>query len=186
MTSNAGTREMSASSIGFGGQAGEDKSDKSQKAIERLFSPEFRNRLDGVVSFRSLSPETMEQIVGKYIRELNDQMKTRKIQVEFSDGAMKWLAARGYDPVFGARPLARLIQTAVKDCLADEILFGKLQKGGRAWVDLAEGVEAKASAQASKDMKDAACLRIEAEGLEEARDKIRQKAEPEPALSDSE
>ncbi|MBI4804669.1 MAG: ATP-dependent Clp protease ATP-binding subunit ClpA [Desulfovibrio sp.] len=138
MTSNAGAREMSAKSIGFGHQKPEDGASHGQKALERLFSPEFRNRLDAVVTFKSLTPAIMEMIVGKYITELNAQLKERKVLVDVSDKAVQWLAKKGFDPAFGARPLARFIQEKLKDPLADELLFGKLQKGGQVKVGIAK------------------------------------------------
>jgi ATP-dependent Clp protease ATP-binding subunit ClpA len=138
MTTNAGAREMAASSIGFGQKRPEDAAFHGQKALERLFTPEFRNRLDAVITFKPLSSSVMEMIVGKYITELNAQLKERKAFLDVSDKAVAWLAEKGFDPSFGARPLARLIQEKLKDPLADELLFGKLQKGGRVQVDLAK------------------------------------------------
>ncbi|WP_243363235.1 ATP-dependent Clp protease ATP-binding subunit ClpA [Fundidesulfovibrio terrae] len=138
MTSNAGAREMASKAIGFGQSKPEDAAFHGQKALERLFTPEFRNRLDAVISFKPLTPSIMEMIVGKYITELNAQLKERKVLVDLSDKAVAWLAERGFDPAFGARPLARLIQEKLKDPLADELLFGKLQKGGTVKVDVAK------------------------------------------------
>ncbi|MCB2169780.1 MAG: ATP-dependent Clp protease ATP-binding subunit ClpA [Deltaproteobacteria bacterium] len=134
MTSNAGTREMGNQTIGFGDKTKDTKA-KGQKAIERFFSPEFRNRLDGTILFHALTVEIMEQIVDKFIIELNDQMAGKKIYINISDAARNWLAREGYDPNYGARPLARVIQKKIKDRLADEILFGKLVKGGVVFVD---------------------------------------------------
>ncbi|MBW1679427.1 MAG: ATP-dependent Clp protease ATP-binding subunit ClpA [Deltaproteobacteria bacterium] len=136
MTSNAGAREMSASDIGFSGNGSEDKSAKGKKAIEKLFNPEFRNRLDGVITFHSLSIATMEKIVDKFMAELNTQLVHQKARIRLSPQARNWLARHGYDPVFGARPLARLIQKEIKDSLSDEILFGKLTNGGEVFIDL--------------------------------------------------
>jgi ATP-dependent Clp protease ATP-binding subunit ClpA len=132
MTSNAGTREMAARAIGFaGGRAGD-----GHREIERLFSPEFRNRLDEVVSFGPLAPETMGRVVDKFVREVEEQLSEQKIDIQLSDAARGWLAEKGYDPDFGARPLARLIQRELKDKLTDEVLFGRLAKGGCVRVDL--------------------------------------------------
>ncbi len=131
MTSNAGAREMSSSSIGFGGIEAEAKAAKGLKAVENLFSPEFRNRLDGIVSFSGLTIDIMERIVDKFIKELEGQLSEKKVRLDLSPSARLWLAENGYDPTFGARPLARLIQTEIKDVLADEILFGRLKNGGR-------------------------------------------------------
>jgi ATP-dependent Clp protease ATP-binding subunit ClpA len=134
MTSNAGTREMGNQTIGFGDKTKDTKA-KGQKAIERFFSPEFRNRLDGTILFHALTVEIMEQIVDKFLIELNDQMAGKKIYINISDAVRNWLAREGYDPNYGARPLARVIQKKIKDRLADEILFGKLVKGGVVFVD---------------------------------------------------
>jgi len=135
MTSNAGAREMAASSIGFDGIKSEDKSDKGLKAVEKLFNPEFRNRLDGIINFHSLSHEIMEKIVDKFMAELNEQLVFKKVNVRLSPEARTWLARSGYDPTYGARPLARLIQKEIKDPLAEEILFGKLSGGGNVFID---------------------------------------------------
>ncbi|NMC47811.1 MAG: AAA domain-containing protein, partial [Desulfovibrio sp.] len=136
MTTNAGVREMAAKSIGFGdAETPDDRSDQGKKALERLFSPEFRNRLDGIVTFRPLTPEVMDRIVGKYLDELNDQMRERKVVVTLTPAAVALLSKKGFDPVFGARPLARVIQTEIKDVLAHEMLFGRLRQGGEALVD---------------------------------------------------
>lgn len=132
MTSNAGAREMSISSIGFGGGGEPDnRTAKGMKAIENLFSPEFRNRLDAIIPFNGLSIEVMEKIVDKFVTEIEQQLGEKRIKMELSPAARLWLAEKGYDVTFGARPLARLIQIEVKDVLADEILFGRLVHGGR-------------------------------------------------------
>jgi len=135
MTSNAGTREMNAQTIGFG----DPKSDtafKGQKAIEKIFNPEFRNRLDAIVTFNSLTPDIMGLIVDKFVTELNDQLIPRKVRIKLSPEAREWLAQKGHDPQYGARPLTRLMQTELKDMLSDEILFGKLEKGGHVLIEL--------------------------------------------------
>lgn len=137
MTSNAGAREMSSSSIGFGTKDADNRTAKGMKAIENLFSPEFRNRLDGIIPFNGLTTDVMEMIVDKFIRELEEQLSEKKIKLELTPAARLWLAERGYNPTFGARPLARLIQTEIKDMLADEILFGRLRSGGRVRIDVA-------------------------------------------------
>jgi len=136
MTSNAGAREMSAATLGFGATVAEDKGDKGLKAIEKLFNPEFRNRLDGIITFHALNIEIMQMIVDKFIAELNEQLGVKKVQLTLSPAARTWLANHGYDPIYGARPLARLIQTEIKDRLADELLFGHLVNGGSTLVDL--------------------------------------------------
>ena len=135
MTSNAGTREMSQQTIGFG-DVKKDTASKGKKAIERMFSPEFRNRLDEVINFNSLNLDIMEKVVDKFMRELNGQLAVKKIELTISDSVRTWLAQKGYDPQFGARPLVRVIQIEIKDGLSDEILFGRMQKGGEVGVDL--------------------------------------------------
>ena len=127
MTTNAGAREMSEQSIGFLG----DSRGKEQKAIKNLFSPEFRNRLDATISFAPLSLEIVERVVDKMVRELQDQLAEKKIQIELSATARAWLAKEGYEPAFGARPLRRLIMKEIGDVLTEEILFGVLNKGGK-------------------------------------------------------
>jgi ATP-dependent Clp protease ATP-binding subunit ClpA len=127
MTSNAGAREMSSRAIGFTELR---RGDGSQE-IEKLFSPEFRNRLDEIVRFDSLPPEVMERVVDKFVKELEEQLAERKIVIELQAAARKRLAEKGYDPDYGARPLARLIQKELKNPLTDEVLFGRLKGGGR-------------------------------------------------------
>ncbi len=131
MTSNAGAREMNSPTIGFGSSDTDDRLGKGMKAVENLFSPEFRNRLDGIVPFGGLTTDIMERIVDKFIGEMETQLVEKRIRLELSPSARLWLAEAGYDSAFGARPLARLIQTEIKDVLADEILFGRLSRGGR-------------------------------------------------------
>jgi ATP-dependent Clp protease ATP-binding subunit ClpA len=132
MTSNVGAREMNARGIGFGaGRAGD-----GSKEIERLFSPEFRNRLDEVVNFQDLPPEVMERVVDKFVTEVAEQLAERKVKIELDEAARAWLAKKGYDPDFGARPMARVIQTELKDRIVDDLLFGKLAKGGRVRVSV--------------------------------------------------
>jgi ATP-dependent Clp protease ATP-binding subunit ClpA len=127
LTSNAGSREMSAGTVGFG-DAGPDG--KAKSAIDRVFSPEFRNRLDAIVTFKALTPEAMETIVEKFVMQLESQLKDRKVAITLAPDARAWLAKKGYDPKMGARPLGRVIQRDVRDPLTDEILFGKLENGG--------------------------------------------------------
>ncbi|PIE63089.1 MAG: ATP-dependent Clp protease ATP-binding subunit ClpA [Desulfobacter postgatei] len=130
MTSNAGAREMSTNSIGFGSQTANADS-QSLKAVKNTFSPEFRNRLDGIVQFNHLSEKVMELIVDKNMKELKAMLSDQGISLTYSAGVRTYLAQKGHDPKFGARPLARLIQTEIKDKLTDEILFGQLAKGGK-------------------------------------------------------
>ena len=117
---------MSGQAIGFVSQ----KKGKGQKAIKNLFSPEFRNRLDGIISFNQLDLNIVEKIVDKLILELSAQLAERKVSITLTKEARKWLAKNGFDPDFGARPLRRLVMTEIGDALSEEILFGKLQKGG--------------------------------------------------------
>jgi ATP-dependent Clp protease ATP-binding subunit ClpA len=137
MTSNAGSREMSQQSIGFG-DVHRDTESKGKKAIEKLFSPEFRNRLDDTINFNSLTPEIMEKVVDKFVNELNGQLSIKKVSLTISPAVRSWLAEKGHDPRYGARPLGRVIQTEIKDALSDEILFGGLKSGGVVSVDLAD------------------------------------------------
>lgn len=126
MTSNAGAREMSANPIGFGGGA----PGSPKQAVEKLFSPEFRNRLDAVIPFRALNETVMEKVVDKFLTEFSSRLAEKKVTLTLSVAARRDLARRGYDPLFGARPLARLMQTEIGDVVAGEILFGKLSRGG--------------------------------------------------------
>jgi ATP-dependent Clp protease ATP-binding subunit ClpA len=136
MTTNAGAAEMSKMAIGFGRdmQVGAD-----EEAINRLFTPEFRNRLDATISFSALPPEVISKVVDKFIGELSDQLGERKVSISLGKAARDWLAEKGYDQLYGARPLGRIIQDKVKKPLADELLFGKLAKGGQVEIDVANG-----------------------------------------------
>jgi ATP-dependent Clp protease ATP-binding subunit ClpA len=127
MTSNAGAREMSSAPIGFGDRL----PGEARQAVEKMFSPEFRNRLDAIIAFRPLDEEVMTRVVDKFIRQLQASLEERKVTLNLTDGARRDLARRGYDPVFGARPLGRLIESEISNVLADEILFGQLTKGGK-------------------------------------------------------
>ena len=149
MTTNAGAADNARNSIGFGRTKveGED-----EKAIQRLFTPEFRNRLDAVVSFKPLSPTTIRDVVNKFVIQLEAQLADRNITIELTDDAADWLAKNGFDELYGARPLARVIQEHIKKPLADDILFGRLVRGGHVKVELKDGkiafdiTEAKGSA----------------------------------------
>ncbi len=130
MTSNLGSREMSSTGIGFSdGDA--PKVGSPQKAIQNHFTPEFRNRLDGIIVFNQLSKQTIHKIVFKFIKELEVQLAERKISVKLTPEATEWLGEHGFSAAYGARPMNRLIQEKIKDKLVDEILFGKLQNGGK-------------------------------------------------------
>ena len=136
MTTNAGAREMSGAPLGFGARS---NAGKGKEAIEKMFSPEFRNRLDAMIVFNSLTMEIIERVVDKFIIELDHQLNEKKVFLQLTVKARRWLAEKGYDPSFGARPMARLIQNEIKRVLADEILFGQLQSGGKVEVDENEG-----------------------------------------------
>jgi ATP-dependent Clp protease ATP-binding subunit ClpA len=128
LTTNAGAREMTSTSLGFGQQKSTDEHGKT--AIERVFSPEFRNRLDAWISFRQLSPEIILKVVDKFVKELEGQLADKKVTLELAPAARQWLADKGFDKLYGARPMARLIQDQIKRPLADAILFGSLKDGG--------------------------------------------------------
>jgi ATP-dependent Clp protease ATP-binding subunit ClpA len=136
MTSNAGSREMAQGSIGFGEDRTQDAKNRSKGAVEKLFSPEFRNRLDAIVSFKPLDPAVMETIVDKFILQLEAQLRERRVEIRLLPEARTYLARKGYDPKFGARPLARLIQLEVRDPLTEEVLFGPLEQGGTVTIGL--------------------------------------------------
>ncbi len=135
MTTNAGAAEMSKAAIGFGSgiRTGDD-----EEAIKRMFTPEFRNRLDSVIPFAGLSQKIIAQVVDKFIIELEEQLADRNVHIVLDQTARDWLAAKGYDPLFGARPLGRVIQEHIKRPLADELLFGKLAKGGTVTVTITD------------------------------------------------
>ena len=136
MTTNAGAADMAKPPMGFerDQRVGDDL-----EAIEKLFTPEFRNRLDAVIPFSALSPEVVAKVVDKFIIELETQLDDRGVMIELTDSAREWLAKKGYDPKFGARPLARVIQEKIKKGLAEELLFGKLAKGGVVVVKVEDG-----------------------------------------------
>ncbi len=136
MTTNAGASDLAKATIGFerDTRIGED-----EEAIKRLFTPEFRNRLDAIVGFAALTPEIVGRVVEKFVMQLEAQLADRNVTIELSSAAKEWLAERGYDPLYGARPLARVIQEHIKKPLAEELLFGKLAKGGSVKVGLKDG-----------------------------------------------
>ncbi|TCZ65410.1 ATP-dependent Clp protease ATP-binding subunit ClpA [Roseicella aquatilis] len=136
MTTNAGAADLAKPAIGFGREqrVGED-----QEAIQRMFTPEFRNRLDAVVPFSGLTPEIVGRVVEKFVMQLEAQLADRNVTIELSSAAKEWLAEKGFDPLYGARPLARIIQEYVKKPLAEELLFGRLVKGGSVKVNLKDG-----------------------------------------------
>jgi ATP-dependent Clp protease ATP-binding subunit ClpA len=137
MSSNAGSREMAAGRIGFGDSIADGKDGK--KALERVFTPEFRNRLDATVFFDALPVEVIRKVARKFLDELDGQLAEKKVQLEVSPAAIDWFVEHGYDKAMGARPMARLVQSTLKAPLANEILFGKLDGGGTARVDVKDG-----------------------------------------------
>jgi ATP-dependent Clp protease ATP-binding subunit ClpA len=133
MTTNAGAADAAKQGIGFGRGK---KDEENEEAIKRLFTPEFRNRLDASIHFNGLPPEVVRNVVQKFIIQLEAQLSERNVQIEITDRAADWIATKGYDESFGARPLARLIQEQVKKPMADELLFGKLKNGGIVKIDI--------------------------------------------------
>ncbi|HZT58862.1 MAG TPA: ATP-dependent Clp protease ATP-binding subunit ClpA [Pyrinomonadaceae bacterium] len=138
MTTNAGARELSDSKIGFQKQQPGISLGQGRGAIERTFSPEFRNRLDAWIAFAPLSFETIERVVDKFVAEVRAQLVEKSVELELTEPARRWLAEHGYDRQMGARPMARLIQDKVRAPLAEQILFGKLQSGGKAVAHVAD------------------------------------------------
>src|SRR5574343_1459317 len=133
MTTNAGAESLSKPSMGFTNskQTGDEMAD-----IKRLFSPEFRNRLDAIIPFRMLDEEIILQVVDKFLMQLEQQLSDKKVEIHFSDALRQHLAKKGFDPLMGARPMARLIQDTIRKALADELLFGRLAGGGEVTVEL--------------------------------------------------
>ncbi len=132
MTTNAGAREMASRAIGFGGRS---NAERGNQAIEKMFTPEFRNRLDATIQFAGLGPEIIERVVDKFVMELDLQLNEQKVFLTLTPEARRYLAEKGYDDAFGARPMARLIHREIKEALADELLFGRLQSGGKVTID---------------------------------------------------
>ena len=127
MTTNAGAADMTRESIGFGAATREDA---QEDAVKRMFTPEFRNRLDAIVPFAYLPPAVVARVVDKFILQLELQLADRNVHIELDEEARKWLVDRGYDKLYGARPMGRLVQEKIKQPLAEELLFGKLVNGG--------------------------------------------------------
>src|SRR5207244_6102261 len=141
MTTNAGAHDLAKAPMGFGRSKREGD---DTEAINRMFTPEFRNRLDAVITFAGLPPEIIMKVVEKFVFQLEAQLADRGVPIELSEEAARWLAETGYDEKFGARPLARVIQEHIKKPLADELLFGKLLHGGTVRVLVAgEGADRK-------------------------------------------
>jgi ATP-dependent Clp protease ATP-binding subunit ClpA len=135
MTTNAGAADMAKQGIGFGDVS---KEDASEEAVKKMFTPEFRNRLDAIVPFAYLGHETISRVVDKFILQLELQLADQNVHIQFDTDARQWLGKRGYDRLYGARPMARLIQEKVKQPLAEELLFGKLNQGGEVHVSVKE------------------------------------------------
>ncbi|AMG75795.1 ATP-dependent Clp protease ATP-binding subunit ClpA [Sphingopyxis granuli] len=140
MTTNAGASDMTRESIGFGNATREDA---QEEAVKRMFTPEFRNRLDAIVPFGYLPPEVVARVVDKFILQLELQLADRNVHIQLDEAARKWLTDKGYDKLYGARPMGRLIQEKIKQPLAEELLFGKLVHGGEVKVRMKQGEDAK-------------------------------------------
>jgi ATP-dependent Clp protease ATP-binding subunit ClpA len=136
MTTNAGATDLAKSPIGF---EREERIGDDTEAIEKMFTPEFRNRLDAIIPFSTLPPEVVSKVVDKFVMELEFQLEDRNVMIELTDSARGWLAKKGYDQKFGARPLSRIIQEYIKKPLAEELLFGKLAKGGVVVIKMKDG-----------------------------------------------
>jgi ATP-dependent Clp protease ATP-binding subunit ClpA len=148
MTTNAGAFEMNRPSIGFTQQ---DHATDGMEAIRRLFSPEFRNRLDAIIQFSGLDPRTIQRVVDKMLVEVEAQLEQKGVQLHVDDSAREWLTRKGYDPKMGARPMARVIQEGIKRPLAEELLFGKLVGGGHAFVTLGDDDKLKVEVRADSE-----------------------------------
>ncbi len=133
MTTNAGAESLAKNSMGFtvSKQAGDE-----MEAIKRMFTPEFRNRLDATISFRALDHDIIMRVVDKFLMQLEEQLQEKKVEAQFTDRLKEHLAKKGFDPLMGARPMARLIQDTVRRALADELLFGRLVQGGKVTIDV--------------------------------------------------
>ncbi|NIP15605.1 MAG: AAA domain-containing protein, partial [Pseudomonadales bacterium] len=137
MTTNAGAQDMSRPSIGFTQQ---DHTSDAMEVIKKLFTPEFRNRLDAIIQFHSLPKEVIKTVVDKFLTELQAQLDDKKVTLDVDDAALEWLVVEGYDEKMGARPMQRLIQERIKRQLAEDVLFGALSKnGGTVYVTVKDG-----------------------------------------------
>jgi ATP-dependent Clp protease ATP-binding subunit ClpA len=135
MTTNAGAESLARNTMGFtlNKQLGDE-----MEAIKRMFTPEFRNRLDAIISFRALDHAIIMRVVDKFLMQLDEQLAEKKVEASFTPALKAHLAKKGFDPLMGARPMARLIQDTIRRALADELLFGKLQNGGKVTIDLVD------------------------------------------------
>jgi ATP-dependent Clp protease ATP-binding subunit ClpA len=148
MTTNAGAAEMARASIGFVAQ---DNAPDGMEAIRRLFAPEFRNRLDAIVQFDGLDERTIQRVVDKLLVEVEAQLEQKGVALHVEDDARAWIAKRGYDPKMGARPMARVIQEHIKRPLAEELLFGKLERGGHAFVRVGSDDQLKIETRSAEE-----------------------------------
>jgi ATP-dependent Clp protease ATP-binding subunit ClpA len=139
MTTNAGAMDMARESIGFGAASREDA---QEDAVKKMFTPEFRNRLDAIVPFAYLPPAVVARVVDKFILQLELQLADRNVHIELDDEARQWIVDRGYDKLYGARPMGRLVQEKIKQPLAEELLFGKLVNGGEVKVRIKDNAPA--------------------------------------------
>jgi ATP-dependent Clp protease ATP-binding subunit ClpA len=133
MTTNAGAEALQKGTIGF---ANTREPGDEMGEIKRLFTPEFRNRLDATISFKALDKDVILRVVEKFLMQLEGQLHEKKVDAVFTDKLKDWLAEKGFDPLMGARPMARLIQDTIRAALADELLFGRLANGGKVTIDL--------------------------------------------------
>ena len=140
MTTNAGAESLARTQMGF---TPSTKPGDEMEAIKRMFTPEFRNRLDAIVSFGALTPEIIMQVVEKFLMQLDEQLAEKKVEALFTNELKLHLARKGFDPLMGARPMARLIQDTIRRALADELLFGRLQHGGKVTIDIGEDEKIK-------------------------------------------
>jgi ATP-dependent Clp protease ATP-binding subunit ClpA len=135
MTTNAGAESLARTQMGF---TPSTKLGDEMEAIKRMFTPEFRNRLDAVISFGALNQDTIMRVVEKFLIQLDEQLAEKKVEANFTAALKAHLAKKGFDPLMGARPMARLIQDTIRRALADELLFGRLQNGGKVTIDVGE------------------------------------------------
>jgi ATP-dependent Clp protease ATP-binding subunit ClpA len=140
MTTNAGAESLARTQMGFTPSV---KPGDEMEAIKKMFTPEFRNRLDAIISFAALDEKTIMRVVEKFLMQLDEQLAEKKVEAQFSDALKQHLAKKGFDPLMGARPMARLIQDTIRRALADELLFGRLQHGGKVTIDLGEDEQLK-------------------------------------------
>ncbi len=149
MTTNAGADMLSKNSIGFthNKQAGDE-----MESIKRMFTPEFRNRLDATISFASLDHEVILRVVDKFLLELENQLHEKKVEASFTQNLKEFLAKKGFDPQMGARPMSRLIQDTIRKALADELLFGKLTGGGKVTIDIGSDEKIKLDFDEAKEV----------------------------------